>query len=155
MKKLSILLIAALALTLSSCFTLPKAAPTTLETVTWAEMADKDMMEGNDNRYVTVDVQFLGMDAKALPAQMLYTDISGVVLLNHTEVGASYDEEVVSSLDSFLVGLPGGSATEALMTESAFGDTIRIVGMTEFVNAGFGTFQHLLIKVETFENLGQ
>jgi hypothetical protein len=144
-----------LVLLLSSCFSLPAPRPTIVENVAWEELADKDAIQENDNRYVMVDVQFLGADIKAMPAQMLYSDIAAVVLMNHTDVGASYDEEVVSSLDSFLVGLPAGDQTDALMTEGQFGDTIRVTGLTKYVNAGFGSFQHLLLEVESFENLGQ
>ncbi|MEE8440853.1 MAG: hypothetical protein V3S41_03960 [Spirochaetia bacterium] len=75
--------------------------------------------------------------------------------MNHAAVGVSSDEDLISSLDSFLVGLPPGSETDALMVEAEFGDTVRVVGFTRFVSAGFGTFQHLLIEVETFENLGR
>jgi hypothetical protein len=138
----------------SSCVT-AEPEPEVLEYVSWAELADKEMMESNDNRYVSVDIQFLGADAKAMPSQMLYGEISKVVLVNHTEVGEPYDEAVITSLDSFLVGLPQGDATDDLMTKSQFGDTITVIGRTEFIKAGFGTFQHLMVRVESFENMGQ
>lgn len=155
MKNASWLAVAVLVLLLSSCFTMPAPRPTIVQNVTWEELANKDAMQENDNRYVMVEVQFLGPDMKAIPAQMLYSDIATVVLMNHTAVGASYDEEVVSSLDSFLVGLPAGDQTDALMTGGQFGDTIRLTGLTKYVNAGFGSFKHLLLEVESFENLGQ
>jgi len=75
--------------------------------------------------------------------------------MNHTEVGQSYDEKVITSLDSFLIGLPQGDDSNKLMSEGKPGDTIKIVGRTEFINAGFGMFKHLLVRVESFENLGQ
>jgi len=138
---------------LLSCLSTP--APTVLEVVPWDELADQSIMKENDNRYVSVEVQFLGADALAMPSQMIYPAIANVILMNHIKVGDSYEEGVTTSLDSFLVGLPSGDSTDDLMVNSQFGDTIKIIGRTEFVNAGFGLFKHLLIRVESFENLGQ
>ena len=131
----------------------PKAV--SLEKVTWQELADQNKMESNANRYVTFETQFLGTDVKALPFQALYPQIASVILMNHNEPGTSYDEKVVTSLDSFLIGLPQTDEANKLMSEGKAGDTIKIVGRTEFVNAGFGMFKHLLVRVESFENMGQ
>lgn len=143
------------AILLSSCFSMPEPRPTVMETVEWKELANQEMMKENDNRYVQVDVQFLGVDAKVLAMQMLYSHLATIVPMNHTEVGAPYDEEVISSTDSFLIGLPPGDETNALIENGTFGDTIRVTGYTKFVNSGFGTFPHLILEAETFENLGQ
>jgi len=156
MKKITITVLAIVAVVfLVSCMSAPVEQPTVVEEVSWQELADQSKMEDNDNRYVAFEVQFLGGDVKALPMQALYADISKVILMNHTEVGKSYDQEVISSLDSFLIGLPPGKETEAFMSETAIGNTVKIVGRTEYINAGFGTFKHLMVKVESYEDMGQ
>lgn len=139
---------------LFSCLT-TEPEPMVVEKVSWEELAEKEQMMENDNRYVEVEVQFLGPDAMAIPSQALYSQISNVVLMNHIEVGGNYEDGVTTSLDSFLVGLPPGDSADDLMVNGTYGDTIKLVGRTEFIKAGFGLFQHLLLRVETFENLGQ
>ena len=155
MKKiLFFLLIAVLLGTFTACTTAPEK-PTVLEEVTWQELADQSAMEENSNRYVSFEAQFLGADVKALPLQALYAPIANVVLMNHTEVGQPYDEEVITSLDSFLIGLPPSKETDEFMANTPIGDTIKIVGTTEYVVAGFGSFKHLLVHVESYEDISQ
>lgn len=134
---------------LLSCLTPP--APTELEFVSWEELADQSMMVENDNRYVSFQLQFIGMDALALPSQMIYGDIANVILVNHIDLDGDYNDGVTTSLDSFLVGLPMDNAAEDFMTTTDFGKTVDIIGRTEFVNAGFGLFKHLLVRVESYE----
>lgn len=154
-KAIYILITLIILLSFASCMSAPAPKAATLEKVTWQELADQNKMESNANRYVTFETQFLGTDIKALPFQALYPEIANVILMNHTEPGKPYNEKVVTSLDSFLIGLPQNDGANKLMSESKPGDIIKIVGRTEFVNAGFGLFKHLLVRVESFENLGQ
>lgn len=155
MKKF-LLLPAALILVLfiAACASAPAPKVSTVpENVSWQELADKNAMKANADRYVTFETQFLGTDVKALPFQALYPQIAGVILMNHTEPGKSYDDKIVTSLDSFLIGLPKTDEAEKLMSEGEFGTIIKITGRTEFVNAGFGMFKHLLVRVESFETV--
>ena len=139
--------LAAIAL-LVGCITAP-SAPTVVEEVSYDELADKSMMEANDNRLVRVTVQYLGPEVALVPQQALFEPIQDVILVNHSEVGFDYTEEMVSSKDSFLVGFPGDDEYTAMVEdELEIGDTITITGLTEYVNAGFGSFQHLLVNVE-------
>jgi hypothetical protein len=154
-KGIYVILLIAVVFSMASCMSAPVEKPTVVEEVSWQELADQSKMQDNDNRYVTFEAQFLGTDAKALPMQALYADISNVILMNHTEVGKPYDEKVISSLDSFLIGLPTGKDSETFMSETKIGNTVKIVGRTKYINAGFGTFKHLLVEVESFEDMGQ
>lgn len=138
-----------------SCYSTSEPMPTYLEEVTWEELADKSSMNTNDNRYVIFNIHLLGEDLSVKSAQEVYTNISGIVLVNHIKVGTDNNGEAVTSLDSFLLGLPPGADTDALLENYEPGDIIKIIGRTEFVEAEFGKFRHLLIRVESFENLSE
>lgn len=140
---------------LISCYSTKEPMPTYLEEVTWEELADKSTMNTNDNRYVIFNIHLLGEDHSVKNAQDVYTNISGMILVNHLKVGTVNNGEAVTSLDSFLLGLPPGADTDALLENYKPGDIIKIIGRTEFIEAEFGKFRHLLIRVESFENMSE
>ncbi len=138
-------------LSILTCLTPPEPEPLIVEEVKWEDLADKDSMKNNDNRYVSFNVQFLGTDVEGVASQMLYGQIADVILLNHLSQEDSYENQMTTSLDSFLIGFPAGKDTDDLMVNTEFGKVIRIIGRTEYVEAGFGLFKHLLVRVEDFE----
>lgn len=150
---LKYLMILVLLLLIQACLTPPKSV--IVEEVNWGDLADKDLMKDNDNRYVSFTVQFLGSDVEGVASQMLYGQIADVILLNHLSLEDSYENQMTTSLDSFLIGLPTGKDTDDLMVNTEFGKVVRIIGRTEYVEAGFGLFKHLLVRVEDFEVLEQ
>lgn len=148
---IKIVSVSALMVILSTCYSAADPKPTYLEEVTWEELADKSKMNTNDNRYVIFNIHLLGEDMSVKEAQEVYTNISGMVLVNHFKVGTKNNGEAVTSLDSFLLGLPPGADTDELLKSYKPGDIVEIIGRTEFIEAEFGKFRHLLIRVESFE----
>lgn len=140
---------------LISCYSTSEPMPTYLEEVSWEELADKSSMNTNDNRYVIFNIHLLGEDLTVKSAQDVYTNISGMVLVNHFKAGTENNGDAITSLDSFLLGLPPGTDTDALLENYKPGDVIKIIGRTEFIEAEFGKFRHLLIRVESFENMSE
>ena len=147
-----VLIATSLTVLMFGCVTAAPPTPTVLEDVSYEELADKDAMQANDNRLVRVTVQYLGPDVSVMPQQALFTDIADLIMVNHAPVGFDYNERVVSSTESFLVGLPGTDEYSDLVGEELeVGETLTLTGTTKYVNAGFGTFQHLLLEVEELE----
>lgn len=136
----------------TGCITQPEARPTEVEQVTYDELADKTLMQDNSNRLVQVTVTYLGPDVAVMPQQALYSDIADKIMINHCKPGFDYTERMVSSTGSFLMGFPATDEYTELVDEKLeIGDTITVTGLTEYVNAGFGMFQHLLLNVEKVE----